>query len=158
MHIELTTLPPMRWAYMRHTGPYGDPAIPDLWQRFAAWCDARGLMRPRPRFYGIGQDDPALTPAGQCRYDACVEVPPDFQPGADAGIQHFAGGRYACARFVGRPEDFPAAWHRLHAELLPASPWRRADKPGLEIYEQDFAVDPATGAFPCLLAVPVRPR
>jgi len=31
-----------------------------------------------------------------------------------------------------------------------------ADHPAVEIYQPDFTVDPKTGAFPCLLAVPVR--
>ena len=36
MNVELKTLPETRVAYMRHLGPYGDPGIGRLWQRFDA--------------------------------------------------------------------------------------------------------------------------
>ncbi|WP_411878389.1 helix-turn-helix domain-containing protein [Polaromonas sp. YR568] len=57
MEIELKTLPPMRLAYMRNTGPYGDH-VAQLWQRFVAWCGQHGHMNPRPKMYGISQDNP----------------------------------------------------------------------------------------------------
>ncbi|MGH8830331.1 MAG: GyrI-like domain-containing protein [Polaromonas sp.] len=46
---------------------------------------------------------------------------------------------------------------RLCGEWLPQSGWQADDKPALELYEEDFVMDPKTGAFSCLLCVPVRP-
>ncbi|WP_256347557.1 hypothetical protein [Pseudomonas gingeri] len=34
--------------------------------------------------FGVGHDDPQITPADKCRYDACVQVPEDFAGDGDA--------------------------------------------------------------------------
>lgn len=86
MKVEINQFAPTRVAYLRHTGPYGDAAIGQAWQRFARWCDERGLMKPRRRMYGIARDNPDLTPPAQCRYDACVEVDADFHPEGEIGV------------------------------------------------------------------------
>jgi AraC family transcriptional regulator len=156
MQVELRTLPAMQLAYMRHTGPYGHPGIGQTWARFAPWAGAQGLLRPGRALLGISQDDPMVTPPEKCRYDCCVEVDADFRANGEVGVQAFEGGRYACTRFTGTGADIHAAWMRMFAEWLPGSGWQPADRPALELYEPDFVVDKATGAFTCLLCVPVR--
>jgi AraC family transcriptional regulator len=160
MQVELKTLPAMQLAYLRWTGPYGHPGITQTWERFGAWCAQRGLTQPRRKMFGISQDNPEITPADKCRYDCCVEVDKGFAvPGASesgVGVQSFAGGRYACARFAGTGADIHTAWMRMFGEWLPQSGWQADDKPGLELYDEDFVVDHATGAFNCWLCVPVR--
>ena len=46
---------------------------------------------------------------------------------------------------------------RFLAEWLPGSRYRPEDHPAIELYEPDFTVDPNTGAFACLLCMPIRP-
>ncbi|OUM01280.1 AraC family transcriptional regulator [Variovorax sp. JS1663] len=156
MKVELKTVPPVRVAYMRHVGPYGESNIPRLWQRFAAWCGEQGLMAPRRTMYGLSHDNPDVTPPEKCRYDACVEVDEGFRPGGEIGVQTIAGGRHACCEFSGPPAEIHQAWMRL-CEWLPDSGWQAADGPPLEIYGRDFVMDEATGAFSCTLCMPVRP-
>jgi AraC family transcriptional regulator len=157
MHVEIKAFPAMRLAYMRHTGPYGELGIAEVWARFAAWCGQNGLMNPRRKMYGISQDNPEITPADKCRYDACVEIEEAFRPDGEVGVQSFSGGRYACGRFTGKPgADVHAAWTRMFAEWLPQSGYQADDKPALELYEEDFVMEPDTGVFSCLLCVPVR--
>lgn len=156
MHVEIKTLPALRLAYLRHTGPCSGVGIARTWERFTTWCTAQGLMQPRPRFYGISQDNPATTPPAQCRYDACVAVGASWQPEGDIGVQTFPGGRYACARFTGPPDRMGAVWDWLYREGLPSNGLQAQARPGVEIYEEDFAVDPATGAFSCWVCVAVR--
>lgn len=160
MQVELKTFPATRLAYMRWTGPYGHPGISHTWERFGAWCAQRGFMQPRRKMYGISQDNPEITPADKCRYDCCVVVEDGFSPQDAAtsgvGMQSFAGGRYACARFAGTGADIHVAWTRMYGEWLPQSGWQADDKPGVELYDEDFVMDLATGAFNCWLCVPVR--
>lgn len=157
MQVELKTLPAMRLAYMRWTGPYGHPGITRTWERFAAWCGTHGVGTPRSQTYGIAQDDPEITPADKCRYDCCVAVDGQFRPSGELGVQDFAGGRFACARFTGTGADIQDAWMNLYGKWLPASGLQGDDGPCVEIYDADFAVDPLTGRFSCWLCVPVRP-
>ncbi len=157
MDVELKTLPDTRVAYLRHVGPYGGSGIPAAWQRFAAWCAEAGLMQPRRRMFGVCLDDPTITPPEKCRYDCAVEVGGDFVPSGEIGVETVAGGRYACARFSGVAAEVRDAWTGLVAGWLPKSRYQPDDRPALEIYEPDFVVDEKTGAFPCLLCMPVRP-
>lgn len=106
--------------------------------------------------YGISQDDPEITPPEKCRYDCCVEVDAAFQPQGEIGVQDFPGGRYACARFTGTGADNHAAWMKMFGQWLPDSGYQADDAPALELYEEDFVMDEKTGAFSCLLCVPVR--
>jgi AraC family transcriptional regulator len=80
MSIQIRELPPYHVAYMRYVGPYGPHGIPELWIKFQKWMEARGLATDTAIKLGVGHDDPGITAAEKCRYDACVVVPPDFPP------------------------------------------------------------------------------
>ena len=118
MNVELKNLPEVRVAYLRHTGPYGDPGIGRLWQRFDAWCRERGLAGAGHAVYGLSHDTPDITAPDKCRYDACVQVDEHFRPDGDAGVQTLAGGLYACAPFNGTPDGIHAAWVSLCTDWL----------------------------------------
>lgn len=160
MNVDIKHLPAMRLAYLRHTGPYGQPGIPQTWERFVAWCGRHGLLAPRRLMLGIGQDNPEVTPADKLRYDCCVQVDGAFTPPRDdalpIGVQDFAAGRFACARFSGLGHDLGAAWQQLYGQWLPASGHLPADRPGFELYDDSFTLDERTGAFTAWLCVPIR--
>ena len=42
-------------------------------------------------------------------------------------------------------------------DWFPKSRYQPDDHQALELYEPDFTIDPKTGAFSCLLCMPVRP-
>ena len=96
MSVSVRELPPYHVAYMRYVGPYGAHGIPETWTRFDKWMEACGL-RPEGRVtVGVGYDDPRITAAEQCRYDACVVVPADFQADRRVSVMDLPGG--PCAR------------------------------------------------------------
>jgi AraC family transcriptional regulator len=159
MHVELRLLPPMHLAFMRCTGPYGDPAVTRTWNRFTTWCRAHGLDTPQRTRLGILQDRPTLTPANQCRYDCCVEVDENFAPSGDVQVQSFAGGRYACGQFKGTATELHAAWMALGNEWLPTvtadGAWRLADTPLLELYPGNGRLNAETETIECWLCLPI---
>lgn len=72
-------------------------------------------------------------------------------------MQNFGGGRYACGRFTGKPgNEVHEAWTHMFAGWLPQSGYQPDNKPALELYEEDFVMDPKTGNFSCWLCVPVK--
>jgi len=156
MDVIIRTLPETRVAYMRHVGPYGSSGITRMWQRFAAWAEGRGLLSPRPLMFGISQDNPEMTPPEKCRYDACVEVDAGFVPEGEIGVETVRGGRYACAKFVGTSAEIYDAWTRFMADWLPGSRYQIDNHPAIELYEPDVTIDAKTGAFACLLCMPIR--
>ncbi len=60
MHITIETLPPLRVAYIRHTGPY--EKCGDTWNRLCAWMGKEGYLGGDCRFVGVSYDDPEVTP------------------------------------------------------------------------------------------------
>ncbi len=156
MNVEPKTLPDTRVAYMRHVGPYGGAGIPRMWQRFEAWCRERGFLAQGRATYGISQDSPDIAAPETCRYDACVEVDEQFKPEGEIGVQTLRGGLFACAPFSGTPDKIHGAWMQLCRDWLPDSGYQPDDRPAVEVYGTDLTIDKATGAFSCLLCMPVR--
>lgn len=152
MEVNIIDLPPVRVAYRRHIGPYG-PAIGEFWARaIMPWLFGNGLADAT--CYGIGHDDPSITPADKCRYDACVEIPDGFEPGGQFGVASLPGGRYAVTRYTGAPRDIGPVWNRLMKEWLPSSGLQCDERPCFERY-----VGLATqteGSFTCDICIPVR--
>ena len=154
--VEIQIVPETRVAYMRYVGPYGSPRMGDLWQAFHFWCKARGLTSAGRRMFGIAHDNPNVTPPQRTRYDASVEVEPDFQPTGEIGVQTIGGGRYACARFTGTALEIFAAWTRFLTRTLPDARLQPDRFPAIEIFAPDFVRDLRTGTFSCTLCMPLR--
>lgn len=155
MDVKLINLPMTRIAYMRHIGPYGE-SVSQFWQTtFIPWLNANDLAR-QP-CYGIAHDDPSVTPADKCRYDAAVEILPNFVLGNQATVTTLPGGRYAVAGFNGRLEDIAKAWKALCCDWLAESSMTFDDRPAFEYYGKDTSYDPDTEILSCEICIPVRP-
>lgn len=155
MDVKLVNLPATRIAYLRHIGPYGE-SIHQFWQKtFFPWLAAHDLtMRP---CYGIAHDDPSVTPADKCRYDAAVEIPESFVASGQALVTSLPGGRYAVAQFEGPVMAIGDAWTELCRSWLAASGMTFDNRPAFEHYGKESAFDPATGVLKCEICIPVKP-
>jgi AraC family transcriptional regulator len=155
MNVKLVERDPVTVAYLRRTGPYG-PGISQFWKKqVSPWMTANNLLG-RDR-YGISLDDPTVTRAENCRYDACVPSPENEVLAGDPGRRIIPGGRYASMAYEGTGADIGAAWDSLLRDWLPKSGLQLDARPFFEHYPADGRYDPATGAFTCHLCVPVAP-
>ena len=154
MEVQVMDIPAVSVAYLRYKGPFG-AAIAAFWSEiFNPWRAAHGLDRRTT--YGVAQDDPSVTPAAECRYDACVEVDAGYEPKAPVKLAQLAGGRYAVAAFKGTGADMPAAWGEFFGTWLPASGLAMDARPCFERYAASYTIDPQTGVFSCELCLPVK--
>jgi AraC family transcriptional regulator len=72
MKVSVVDRQPVKIAYLRHLGPYGEP-LSRFWQDVAyPWMVSNDLLG-RTR-YGICHDDPGVSLPEKCRYDAAVEI------------------------------------------------------------------------------------
>ncbi len=155
MNVKLIDRQPATIAYLRYVGPYGE-GISKFWQNtYYPWAVTNNLL-DRPR-YGISHDDPGVTAPEQCRYDAGVEVPPQFVASGGAQKTTIAGGRYAVLTFKGNVEQVGEGWTALLRDWLPASGLQLDARPCFEYYPTDSECDPQTGAFQCEICIPVTP-
>lgn len=153
MRIEISDRLPVRVAYLRYTGPLGEP-VGRFWRATVTpWLAELGLL-DCPR-YGVTLDNPMTTPPDKCRYDACVE-PPRGMTLPNAGETTIAGGRYATTHFKGTGVDIGAAWGAFVGATL-ADPANRLDpsRPPFEHYPRGTFYDPKTRQFTCELCLPL---
>lgn len=106
--------------------------------------------------YGIGLDDPCITPPAQCRYDACVQIDPGYKVSGEIGTQTLPGGLYACARFKGGHDDIGPAWRWVLAEWLPGSGYQCDARPHLELYPGNINCMPEPGIYICEICTPIK--
>jgi AraC family transcriptional regulator len=155
MKVSVVDYQPIKVAYLRHVGPYGE-ALARFWQDVAyPWMvsnDLLGLTR-----YGISHDDPGVTAPEQCRYDAAVELTASLAAPGRAAITTLPGGKYAVTQYCGTTGQIGAVWTRLLRDWMPSSGLQLDSRPFLEHYSKDSSFDPKTGVFTCELAVPVAP-
>lgn len=155
MQVVVIERQPVKVAYLRHVGPYGEP-ISRFWQGIAyPWMVTNHLLG-LPR-YGVSHDDPTVTAPEKCRYDACVETNGQLVVPGNGLTAVIPGGQYAIAKFRGRVDAIGAVWDQLLRAWLPDSGLQLDARPFFEYYPTDSTYDPATGIFTCDIAVPVVP-
>ena len=75
MDVEITHMPELRVATVRHVGPYEE--IPKAFERLHELADEAGLASmPGTTMLAIYHYDPSTTPRERLRSDAAVVVPP----------------------------------------------------------------------------------
>lgn len=152
MNIDIVERAPARVAFLRYTGPLGEP-LGRFWRGTVAPWLADHDLTDCPR-YGVSVDDPTNTPPEHCRYDACVELPrglslPDLQQTS------IAGGAYAITRFRGTAAQIGAGWTSFISRAIASGHERDAARPLVEHYPRGASYDHRTGAFACELCLPL---
>lgn len=153
VRVQLKSLGRAEVAYLRHTGPYG-AQIGSFWiEQVAPWMHENGLMSAGR--YGISHDDPSVTEAAKCRYDACVEVPVDAVLTGSVQRATLPGGRYAVLEFTGDPETIGDAWTYLLRDWLPSSGLQMDSRPCFEYYPPERSGEQNARNFSCQICIPV---
>lgn len=136
MSVEITEMPELRVATVRHIGPYNQ--ITEAFQRLGAIAGPAGMTRqPGAAMVAIYYDDPDTTTQEQLRSDAGLVIPEGAAVPAGLGEQRIPGGRYACAVHIGPYEELGDAWARFMGEWLPASGQRMGSGVSYEVYRND---------------------
>ena len=153
MKVKFVHRPPVRVAYLRHVGPYGQP-LSAFWQEVVyPWLATNDLL-DQPR-YGISHDDPSITAPEKCRYDACVEAPATFVAAGASLMTTIPGGKYAATHFRGTAREIGETWSALLRDWLPSSGMQLDSRPCFEYYPTHGEYDASSGSFSCDIVIPV---
>ncbi|MGH3428910.1 MAG: AraC family transcriptional regulator [Mycobacteriales bacterium] len=153
MKVLVVDRHPVRVAYLRRVGPYGEP-LSRFWQDVAyPWMVSNDLLSCTR--YGVCHDDPDVTEPEKCRYDAAVEITAPLAAPGKAVITTLPGGKCAVTPFRGTASQIGAVWNELLRDWMPSSGLQLDSRPFLERYSKDSSFDPKTGVFTCELAMPV---
>jgi len=135
MKVEIKQMKPMRVAFMRHVGPYGE--VGKTWEQFLTVMGKDGYLGGNAMMLGICHDDPEVTPPAKIRYDACLTVGEDFEPSGDIGVQTVAGGEYAMTTHTGPYSQLGRTYSEFLGQWLPRSGRELRDTPCFEVYLND---------------------
>ena len=135
MDVEITHLPELRVATVRHVGPYEES--PEAFERLHQIADQAGLASmPGTTMLAIYHDDPSTTPREKLRSDAAVVVPPQEPLPRGLVEQTIPEGNYARAEYVGPYERLADAWERFKRSM-PGIGKQPGAGPSFEIYRND---------------------
>ena len=136
MNVEISEMPDVRVAGIRHVGPYNQ--IGPAFGRLGAIAGAAGLFQqPGAAMIGVFHDMPQSTPSDQLRSDAAIIVPNGVTLPDGLTEQRLPAGRYAHTAHVGPYEQLGEAWARLLGEWLPASGHRIGTGATYEVYRNN---------------------
>jgi AraC family transcriptional regulator len=135
MDVKIQQLTPMRVAYLRHVGPYGE--VGATWDRLLTILGKDGYLGGGTMLIGLCHDDPEVTPPSKIRYDACVTVGDDFAPSGGIQVQTVAGGEYAMTTHNGPYNDVGRTYAELLGQWIPRSGRELRDVPCFEVYLND---------------------
>jgi AraC family transcriptional regulator len=151
VNIETVERQPVKVAYLRYTGPFGEP-LGKFWRNTVSpWLADHDLI-DCPR-YGVALDNPMSTAPDKCRYDACVELPHGLAL-PDAAETTIAGGRYAVTHFKGTSAEIGAAWGAFVGGCAARGVPMDKTRPPFEHYPRGASFEPKTGVFTCELCLP----
>lgn len=134
MTYQIEEMPKSCIAYMRRVGPYGADNYA-LMKKFKEWAKANGLFTASAVILGISQDNPAITPPEQCRYDVGVVVSEQFTTtDTDVDVAELSGGRYAVFTIDHTAEAIRKAWGEIFVQLPAQGQQPDVSRPILERY------------------------
>ncbi len=132
MEFSIKTMPAYHVAYVRETGDYGPEIASRAFHELMQWAGPAGFAADGQSM-ALYWDDPAKTPKGQCRMDACVTVPEDIDADEPIHFQNVPAGTYAVFRAELADDEFHAAWIKVF-EVMQAHGHEMADGVCYELY------------------------
>ncbi|WP_160032416.1 AraC family transcriptional regulator [Paenibacillus sp. An7] len=149
MKFDIETLPSVRIAYVRQIGPYGSGNI-RVMQRLKEWAKEENLLTESAVLFGISQDNPETVPPEQCRYDACIVIPQDYQMNKIISESKLPCGDYAIFKLKHTAEDIQKAWNQIFPAIQNGG-YLMDNKPVIERYKGHMILDDD-----CEICVPVK--
>lgn len=108
------------------------------WGRLFDWAARqRVAMQPGQPPLGLCYDDPEITDPARCRYEACVALQPEADPGPlpeGFRLREIPGGTYAQTVYLGPYEGIGSAYAALLGQWLPRRSVVLPDEPTVEVY------------------------
>ena len=147
--VQIKRLPALQTVYCRKVGSYRENETA-LWARLAALIEPFGLAGGA--CFGVGLDDPAVTPAERCRFDVCIELPAAVSIPVRTPVRLLHGGQHAVLPYNGLAGATEGHWLWLLQTWLPQSGYKVSQQACFERYPGGI---PAPGIVHSELCLPL---
>jgi AraC family transcriptional regulator len=157
--VDIVPQKAMRFAYVRHVGPYkGDAGLfQRLWDQYCHWAGPRGILEDsQTRYLSLYHNDPSTTEEPKLRLSLGSSVPPGTEGAGNISLMDIGEGLYARSEWLLGPADYQGAWAWLYGQWLPVSGYVPEDGLAYEEYFFDQAQNDQ-GKTRVVLGVPVKP-
>lgn len=131
--VRFVERPALRVAFVRYVGER-----PQAWRamvRLFECVQTEGSLDPRARVVGIHYDNDAIADPRRLRYDAGVEVGPEFRAGDRLAIQELPAGLDAVVSYRGPLPGLEALWkHFVERWLIRSETYAWRDDRFFDVY------------------------
>lgn len=161
LRVRIGKIEKCRYVYIRTFNPYGNERLIGAYRSLIDWLAQRQTKPGDIVVIGMSQDDPAITPAENCRYDMGIafqqesdrngilteimrsrrrpfcQVPPPTRAECETfnlSARTFEAESVAAIHCVGDLSLVAQAWQYLFRIWLPASGYQPANMPAFEIF------------------------
>lgn len=135
--VEIREIQDEKVYYARKIGPY-EKSGPEAFNELKKFIIKNNLympdVNPKVKLIGLSHDDPAVTEADKCKFDACITVTKDVLFDNNVNIQTIKGGKYAVFLHKGPYNEVVPVYHAICGEWLPNNNYKLRDLPLLEVY------------------------
>jgi AraC family transcriptional regulator len=158
--VTIQHLPLQKVVYNRHRGIVRrgmNWGIVRLFEETFHQANRLGLLSSSSQSIGVSHDDPYITPLHMCRFDACITVENVNEPVKEIELQVLQGGKYAVLFISETPQMICLLGDLLVQNWLPQSGYQLDNRPFLEKYYNNPALDPCHRII-MDLCIPIRPK
>ena len=136
---KIVNVEPMEVLCVRRVGEYNKAAT-EAWSVLMGFAygqkikHKKNLMGKNAMMFGIGHDNPNITPENKLRYDACISYDDkSVKPEGEIGIKTIEGGKYVKYIHKGAYEKLNDSYQNL-IDWIIENGYTIADKPPFEKY------------------------
>lgn len=134
MNATMRDLEKRTVIYLQSENGYLKEAIHKTWDKLIEKAMYLPMQREQFEMFGLGHDNPQVTPEEKCRYDACVLLEEGIKTGKDYNTQAFPAGKYACFYFKGESTNLAQLYLEIYKNWFPKSGYEPGDFPLIEKY------------------------
>ena len=124
--------------FTRAVGIINDTELYKVWFKLITVASLPIFLSDKTLRISTFHDCKETTPLAKYRYDACItrsELPHDFQPQGNVGLQTISGGLYAVVRHHGSLREIDITFRVLYRLWLSDSGYEPIDSPSFAIHQ-----------------------
>ncbi len=136
--VSLKEIDPIDVLFTRAVGVADDTELMKIWFKLITVASIPVFMSEKTQRISVFHDCKVTTPLAKFRYDACItrsELPHDFQPEGNVGLQSIPDGLYAVIRHHGSLKEIDTTLRVLYRLWLPDSGYEPIDHPSFAIHQ-----------------------
>jgi len=134
MNVEMRDITERPVIFMESENGYVKESIHSTWDKLVEQAMCLPMKRENFEMFGIGHDNPQLTPEDKCRYDACILLEDGVTVGSGVKTKTLPAGKYACFYFKGDNSELVQFYLSIYKDWFPKSGYEPGDFPLIEKY------------------------